>query len=66
MVQNGTLTFADESDMVISVGFITVVGGQFLAGTQKKPYNHQLTFILSGNYYGPQQPMFGNKGIGCM
>lgn len=33
LVQNGTLTFADESDMVISAGFITVVGGKFLAGT---------------------------------
>jgi hypothetical protein len=27
---------------------------------------HQLTFIMYGNYFGVQQPMFGNKGIGCM
>lgn len=66
LVQNGTLTFADESDMVISLGFITVIGGKFIAGTQAKPYQHQLTFVLSGSYYGPQQPMFGNKGIACM
>lgn len=66
LVQNGTLTFADESDMIISVGFITVVGGKFIAGTQSNPYTKKLTFILSGDYYGPQQPMFGNKGIGCM
>lgn len=66
LVQNGTLTFADESDMIISTGFITVVGGKFIAGTQSNPYQHLLTFVLSGGYYTPQQPMFGNKGIGCM
>ena len=21
---------------------------------------------MHGNYYSPQQPMFGNKGIGCL
>jgi cell migration-inducing and hyaluronan-binding protein len=42
------------------------VGGRFLAGTQSQPFQHQLTFVLSGDYYGPQQPMFGNKGIACM
>ena len=21
---------------------------------------------MYGNYYAPQQPMFGNKGIGCL
>jgi hypothetical protein len=26
----------------------------------------KLTFIMYGNYYGKQQPMFGNKGIGCL
>ena len=66
LVQNGTLTFADESDITISVGFITVVGGKFIAGTQAHPYQHQLTFVLYGSYYGAQQPMFGNKGIGCL
>ena len=33
LVENGTLTFADESDMVISAGFIAVDGGIFVAGT---------------------------------
>jgi len=33
LVQNGTLTFADESDMIISTGFITVTGGSLIAGT---------------------------------
>lgn len=66
LVHNGTITFADESDMTVSAGFITIVGGKFLAGTQNSPYQHLLTFTLYGNYYGPQQPMFGNKGIACM
>jgi hypothetical protein len=41
-------------------------GGTFIAGTEAFPHTHQLTFILYGGYYGKQQPMFGNKGIGCM
>lgn len=66
LVENGTITFADESDMTVQAGFITIVGGQFLAGTENSPYQHQLIFIMHGNYYGAQAPMFGNKGIGCM
>jgi hypothetical protein len=52
--------------MNISAGFITVNGGQFIAGTETAPYQHKLTFIMYGNYYGLQQPMLGNKGIGCI
>ena len=33
LVHNGTIAFADESDMTISSGFISLVGGRFLAGT---------------------------------
>jgi cell migration-inducing and hyaluronan-binding protein len=66
LVQNGTITFADESDIVISTGLITLTGGKFIAGTEKTPYQHKLTFVMYGSYYGAQQPMFGNKGIGCL
>lgn len=66
LVENGTLTFADESDMVVQAGFITLVGGKFLAGTQESPYQHELKFIMHGDYYGAQAPMFGNKAIGCL
>jgi hypothetical protein len=66
LVQNGSLTFADEADLVVQAGFITVVGGRFVAGTEQAPYQHQLTFIMHGGYYGSQAPMFGNKGIGCL
>lgn len=52
--------------MLIRARFISVDGGKFIAGTPEKPYKHQLTFELYGDYYGPQAPMFGNKGIGCM
>jgi len=64
--QNGTIIFSNDTDLVVQAGFITVVGGRFLAGTEASPYHRQLTFILYGNYYGTQQPMFGNKGIGCL
>ena len=40
-------------------------GGEFIAGTEKHPHTNQLTFEMYGGYYGKQQPMFGNKGIGC-
>lgn len=52
--------------MEIKSGFITVNGGEFIAGNEGKPYVHKLTFTMFGDYYGKQQPMFGNKGIGCM
>lgn len=66
VVQNATIEFADEIDMTIEAGFITLRGGQFIAGTEESPYQHELTFIMHGSYYGTQQPMFGNKGIGCL
>lgn len=65
-VTNGTLIFSDEKDLTVSAGFITVVGGKFIAGTEESPFQHNLQFIMYGDYYGKQQPMFGNKGIGCM
>ena len=66
IVEDGKLIFADEVDMEIHTNLITVNRGEFRAGTEKKPYQHKLTFIMYGSYYGKQQPMFGNKGIGCM
>ena len=33
LVQNGTLTFADEGPLTVKAGFITLVGGRFMAGT---------------------------------
>ena len=52
--------------MVVNAGFITLVGGRFLAGTEKNPYQHKLTFVMYGGYYGAQLPIFGNKVIGCL
>ena len=40
-------------------------GGTFIAGTQQHPRLSNLNFVMYGDYYGKQQPMFGNKGIGC-
>lgn len=52
--------------MEIHTNLITMNGGEFVAGTEIRPYQHKLTFIMYGGYYGKQQPMFGNKGIGCL
>lgn len=32
-VSNGTIIFSDEKDLTINTGFITIVGGRFIAGT---------------------------------
>jgi hypothetical protein len=65
-VNNGTLIFSDEKDITVQAHFITVDGGQFIAGTEQKPHLKILNFIMHGGFYDSQQPMFGNKGIGCM
>ena len=52
--------------MTVSAGFITMNGGTFIAGTQQHPHLSNLNFVMYGDYYGKQQPMFGNKGIGCL
>ena len=65
IVEEGKIIFADEGPMDIHTNFITINEGEFRAGTPNKPYQETLKFILYGSYYGKQQPMFGNKGIGC-
>lgn len=65
-VEGGTLVFADGMNLVVQAGFITMNGGTFIAGTEQHPHMSKLEFILYGGYYGKQQPMFGNKGIGCL
>ena len=42
--EKGNLVFADESDMIIKTGFITINRGKFTAGTEASPYTHKLTF----------------------
>lgn len=67
VVEGGKLIFADEGGAIeVHTGFITLNGGEFRAGTIGNPYQSQLTFIMYGGYYGKQQPMVGNKGIGCI
>ena len=52
--------------MEIHTKLITINRGEFTAGTVDNPYLHKLTFVMYGHYYGTQQPIFGNKGIGCL
>jgi hypothetical protein len=65
-VQNGTIIFANNTNLTVTTGFITVVGGRFIAGTEEQPLNSNLTFILTGGYYDAQQPIGGNKMIFCL
>ena len=39
--------------------------GRFIAGTEKQPFQHTLTFVHYGGYYDRQSPIYGNKGIAC-
>ena len=65
-VQNGTIIFANNTDITVNTAFIDVVGGQFIAGTEQQPLHSNLTFILYGGYYDAQQPIGGNKMIFCL
>lgn len=65
-VEDGALIFPNDTDVTVQSNFITINGGKFIAGTESAPLYSKLTFIMHGNYYGKQQPMFGNKGIGCL
>ena len=43
LVNGGKLIFADEnSDIKVHTGFITLHGGEFVAGTEEKPYQSKL------------------------
>ncbi len=64
--QSATIVFPTNQDITVRAGFITIVGGSFIAGKESAPLLGNLKIILSGNYYGKQQPTFGNKGIGCL
>jgi hypothetical protein len=65
-VEDGALIFPNNTDVTVQSNFITLNGGKFIAGTESAPLHSKLTFIMHGNYFGKQQPMFGNKGIGCL
>lgn len=65
-VQNGTLVFPNDTDVTVSTGFITMNGGKFIAGSEASPLTSNLQIILYGNIFGTQQPIFGNKAIGCL
>jgi len=65
-VEDGALIFPNNTDVTLQSNFITLNGGKFIAGTETAPLHSKLTIIMHGNYFGKQQPMFGNKGIGCL
>lgn len=61
----GTLTFSDDKDMTLDAQFIIVQMGRLMIGLENQRYQHKLVITMHGNYFGPQLPEFGNKGIGC-
>ena len=66
IVVEGMIIFTDEEDMTIRTGFIMINNGKFWAGDEGKPYQHKLTFEMTGSYLSTKkQPIFGDKFIGC-
>ena len=61
----GRIIFTDETDMTIRTGFIMLRDAVLWAGDASKPYQHRLTFELTGSYYSRQTPFYGNKFISC-
>lgn len=78
VVVEGTLLFIDQVvnnvpvDLNFDANYIVVRGngsgeGRFVVGTEEDPFvKARLTITLYGNYWSPQLPDIGNKGIGCM
>lgn len=65
IIVEGSLTFADESEMTVQSEMILINYGRFQIGTEDSAYRNNLTIILHGEYHGRQIPIFGNKFIGC-
>lgn len=65
-VANGTIIIPNNTDISIRAGFLTMIGGNFMAGSEDQPFYGNLEITLTGGYYGKQQPLFGNKVLGCL
>ena len=65
VIKSASVIIPNNTNITIRTGFITIIGGEFIAGTEEHHLDSNVTFILSGYYYGPQQPYAGNKGIFC-
>ena len=63
--KNASIIIPNNTNITIRTGFISVIGGEFTAGTEEHHLDSNVTIVLSGDYYGDQQPYVGNKGILC-
>jgi hypothetical protein len=62
MTINGTLRFADESDLALSTEWI-MVHGELEIGTEAQPFTHNATITLTDNVPGEQLMGMGDRGI---
>jgi hypothetical protein len=65
IVEQGKIIFADESDLTLDAQYFILNKGEFQAGTEDSPYQHNLVITLHGDYYDKQLPIFGSKVLGC-
>jgi hypothetical protein len=59
---NGKLSFADESDLVLTTEWIMVFG-ELQIGTEANPFTHKATITLTDNNKGEQLMGMGDRGI---
>ena len=59
---NGTLRFADESDLSLTTEWI-MVHGELEIGTEAQPFTHNATITLTDNVKGEQLMGMGDRGI---
>jgi hypothetical protein len=62
MTISGTLRFADESDLALSIEWI-MVHGELEIGTEAKPFTHNATITLTDNVKDEQLMGMGDRGI---
>lgn len=66
VIVEGKIIFADVRDIHFDAHYFLIIGGEFEAGTEEDPFEHNLKITMHGDYYDKHLPMFGNKGIGCL
>jgi len=63
---NGTLRFADESDLTLETEWIYVPGGELEIGTPARPHRHKATITLTDTVTGENVNTMGDRGIMLM
>ena len=64
MIIQGVLEF-DRKDIYLNAGYIFVVGGSFIVGTERQPFLHKAIITLVGSPVSQEIPVYGAKVLAC-